>query len=114
MIDDDTRRRLRELGLPEMVDVLDMQARDVTCMQMAFEERMRMAVDYVYEEKRADSVKRMTARARFRFPQADLTSMIYEARGIDRVLVQELGTCQFVHGATNVIIEGCTGTGNYA
>ncbi len=32
-------------------------------------------------------------------------------RGIDGVLIREAGTCQFMESASNVVIEGCTGTG---
>jgi DNA replication protein DnaC len=37
--------------------------------------------------------------------------MIYDGRGIDGVLIREAGTCQFMDSASNVVIEGCTGTG---
>ena len=111
MIDDETRRKLREMGLAEMVEALDLQEADRTCMSVPFDERVRMMVDHAYEEKRAASVKRLTQRARLRFPDAEPGEMIYEGRGIDGVLVREAITCQFMSRAANVVIEGCTGTG---
>jgi len=111
MIDEETRRKLRELNMGEMVDALDMQDSDLACMGVAFDERIKMAVDYVYEEKHAAGVKRLLGRARLRFPEADIGDMIYEGRGIDGVLIREVATCQFMRGAANVVIEGCTGTG---
>lgn len=111
MIDDETRRKLREMNMGEMADGLDMQDADRTCMAMPFDERIRMMVDYAWEEKRAASVKRLTQRARLRFPDAEMGDMIYEGRGIDGVLIREAGTCQFMNRAANVIVEGCTGTG---
>ena len=111
MIDEETRRKLRELNMGEMVEALDMQDSALSCMGMPFDDRMRMAVDYVYEEKHAASVKRLLGRARLRFPDADIGDMIYDGRGIDGVLIRETATCQFMRSAANVVVEGCTGTG---
>lgn len=111
MIDEETRRKLREMSMGEMADALDLQDSDRTCMAMPFEERVRMMVDHAYEEKRASSVKRLVGRAHLRFPDADMGEMIYEGRGIDGVLIREAGTYQFMAESRNVVIEGCTGTG---
>lgn len=111
MIDEETRRKLREMGMGEMVEALDLQERDGTSMAVPFDDRVRMMVDYAYEEKYAASVKRLVGRARLRFPDAEMREMIYEGRGIDEVLIREVGTCQFMARAANVVIEGCTGTG---
>lgn len=111
MIDEETRRKMREMGMGEMVEALDLQERDGTSMAVPFDDRVRMMVDYAYEEKYAASVKRLVGRARLRFPDAEMREMIYEGRGIDEVLIREAGTCQFMGRAANVVIEGCTGTG---
>ena len=80
-------------------------------MGMPFDERVRMMVDHAHEAKRASSVRRLTQRARLRFPDAEPGEMIYDGRGIDGVLIREALTCQFMDRAANVIVEGCTGTG---
>lgn len=111
MIDEETRRKLRELSMGEMVEALDLQEADRTSMAVPFDERIRMMVDYAWEAKRASSVRRLVQRARLRFPDAEMGEMIYDGRGIDGVLIREAGTCQFMESASNVVIEGCTGTG---
>ena len=111
MIDEETRRKLREMGMGEMVEAIDLQDADRTADAMPFGERVRMMVDYAYEAKYASSVKRLLQRAKLRFPDAEMGEMIYDGRGIDGVLIREAGTCQFVDSARNVVIEGCTGTG---
>ena len=111
MIDEETRRKLREMSLGEMVEALDLQDADRTTMAMAFDDRVRMLVDYAYEAKCASSIKRLVQRAKLRFPEAEMGEMIYEGRGIDGILVREAGACQFMETASNVVIEGCTGTG---
>lgn len=111
MVDDETGRKLREPSMGEMVDALDMQDADLSCMSAPFDERVRMMVDYAWEEKRAASVKRLMGRARLRFPDAEMGEFIYDGRGVDGVLIREAGACQFMSQAANVVIEGCTGTG---
>lgn len=68
-------------------------------------------VDNAHNVKWGSSVRRLTQRARLRFPDAKLGETIYEGRGIDGVLVREALTCQFMDRAANVIVEGDTGTG---
>lgn len=111
MIDEETRRKLREMGMAEMIEALDLQEADRTCASVPFDERVRMMVDHAWEEKRASSVRRLTQRARLRFPDAEPGEMIYDGRGIDGVLIRETMACQFMSRAANVVIEGCTGTG---
>lgn len=111
MIDEETRRKLRELNMGEMVEALEAQDADRTTAAVPFDERVRMMVDYAYEAKRQSSVKRLVQRARLRFPDAEMGEVIYEGRGIDGILIREAGTCQFMDSASNVVMEGCTGTG---
>ena len=58
-------------------------------------------------------MERLIKGAHLRFPQADLSSVVYEGRPLRRDLINELGTTQFVSNATDIILEGFTGTGNY-
>ena len=111
IIDEETRRKLREMNMGEMVEALDLQEAGRTCMGMPFDERIRMMVDHVHEEKRVSSVKRLIQRARLRFPDAEPGETIYGGRGIDGALTREALTCQFMGRTANVVIEGCTGTG---
>ena len=114
MTGDETRRKLRETSMSEMVDALDLREGDRTIMSVPFDERVRMVVDHAWEAKRASSARRLTQRARLRFPDAEPGEMAYDGRGIDGVLIREAMACQFMSRAANVVIEGCTGTGNYA
>ena len=54
---------------------------------------------------------RLIRNAHFRLPQVDISDIDYDGRPISRDLVNELGTSQFVANATDVILEGFTGTG---
>ncbi|MCH3947238.1 MAG: ATP-binding protein [Olsenella sp.] len=110
-IDEETRRRLREMSMGEMVDALGLQEADRTCVGVPFDERVRTMVDHAHEAKRASSVRRLTQRARLRFPDAGPGEMTCEGRGTDGVLAREAPASQFMGRAANAIAEGCTGTG---
>ena len=51
MINEETRRKLRELSLEEMINALDIQDRDPSYLHLPFEDRIKMLVDYVYQEQ---------------------------------------------------------------
>jgi hypothetical protein len=51
LLNDDTRRKLRELNLDEFIEAIDSQSKDITYSTMTFEERMRMAIDHLYQAK---------------------------------------------------------------
>ena len=97
--------------MSEMVDALDPREGDRTIMSVPFDERAGMVAGHAWEAKRASSARRLTQRARLRFPDAEPGEMTCDGRGIDGVLIREAMACQFMSRAANVVIEGCTGTG---
>lgn len=112
MIGDETRRKLREMGLDALIEALDTQASDpATYDFMSFEERLGLAVDECYQTKRADRAKRLFRCAKLRYPNADINTMYYEDRDINRNEILQLGTCKFIETNTNIIINGFTGSG---
>ncbi len=111
MINDETRRKLREMAMEEMITALDLQNNDCVYVNLTFDERIKMLVDYVYQEKYNGKVKRLLKQARFRIPNAEIHDIYYLDRGLDRDLLLELSTCQFVHNHSNIIFLGFTGSG---
>ena len=51
LLNEETRRKLRELNLSEMIDAIDTQSQDVGYSTLSFEDRMKLVVDYVYQKK---------------------------------------------------------------
>jgi len=111
MINDETIRKLRELNLPEMVEILQRQENEVAYTCMPFDERIQYVTDYVYQLKQDGRIRRLVRAARFRYPNAEINSIHYEKRGIDKKLLLELGTCAFIRGNHNVVFNGFTGAG---
>ena len=111
MINDETRRKLREMSMEEMICALDIQSSENAYTMMPFDDRIKRLVDYVYQEKYNGKVKRLLKQAHFRIPNAEVHDIHYSERGLDRELLLELSTCQFIHNNSNVIFQGFTGSG---
>lgn len=111
MINEETRRKLQELSLDEMVKALEIQSQQQSCQALPFEERFQLLVDYTYQEKYTNKVKRLTKMARFRFPQATIDDIYYTERNLDRQRILGIASCQFISSHTNLIFQGFTGSG---
>jgi hypothetical protein len=72
MINDETRRKLRELNLSETIDVIDDMDRDVSYISLSFDERIQRLVDYLYQEKFNGKVQRLIRLSKFRIARADI------------------------------------------
>lgn len=112
MINDETKRKLRELGLDDLIGAFEMQDHNSALYtSMPFDERLNLAIDTLYQSKNNNRSKRLIKGAKFRFPDADINTMYYAERGIDKNQIIELSTCQYMRNNTSLIIEGFTGSG---
>ncbi|MFV0341453.1 MAG: ATP-binding protein [Anaerocolumna sp.] len=111
MINDETKRKLRELNLDEIITVLELQQSDINTVTLSFDERMLRLVDYLYQEKYNSKIQRLIKMSKFRIPKAEVHDVYYTARGIDRDKIQELSTCQFIDSNSNIFFQGFTGSG---
>jgi len=111
MMHDETKRKLRELNLPELIDAIESQQSDINCTTLPFDERVQRLVDYIHQEKYNDKVKRLIRMSKFRLPKADTNDIFYSGRGLDRTAIQELSTCQYIGNSASVILHGFTGSG---
>ena len=50
MINEETRRKLREINLGEAIKGLEVQQADPATIALPFDERMQRLVDYIYQE----------------------------------------------------------------
>lgn len=111
MINDETRRKLRELNLGEAITGLEQQQSEPTTISLPFDDRMQRLVDYIYQEKYNGKIQRLIKAARLRFPQADIHGIHYEGRGLNRDLLDGLFNCQYIGGHQSIILQGFTGSG---
>ena len=111
MLDPETKRKIRELRIPGMIEAVEMLDADPAFVALSFDDRLRIVIDHCHQEMENAQVARLLRNARLRLPQADVTNIDYDGRPLDCALIAELATTRFVSRATDVIIEGFTGTG---
>ncbi len=111
MINDETKKKLRELKLGELINAYDVYSKNTDWSSLSFDEKFQMLTDYLYQEKYNNSVKILLSKAKLRIPKAEVNSLIYEGRGIDRNLITELSSCQFISFNRNIVFQGFTGSG---
>lgn len=111
LLNEETRRKLRELNLSEMIDAIDTQSQDVGYSTLSFEDRMKLAVDVVYQKKYNTKVQRLIKMAKFRLTNAAFNDIYYIDRELDRQKLMVLSNCQFIDTSTSVIFHGFSGSG---
>ena len=111
MINEETTRKLREMKLGDMVTALEMQHRDLELSMLPFVERFQRIVDFVYQERYNQKTQRLIKLAKLRLPKADMNSILYAGRNLDKDKLLELFTCHFINYNTNIIFQGFTGSG---
>ena len=111
MINDESRRKLREMNLGEIISGLETQQAEPATLGLPFDDRMQRLVDYVYQEKYNAKIQRLIRSAKLRFPQADMQGILYEGRGLNRELLGNLLNCQYIDTHQSIVLQGFTGSG---
>ncbi|MFI3171697.1 MAG: ATP-binding protein [Eubacteriales bacterium] len=111
MINDETKRKLRELNLSEFITTLELQQIEPATLALTFDERMQRLVDYVYQEKYNSRIQRIIKAAKLRFPQADIHGICYDGRNLKKELLNELFGCQYTRNHQSIVLQGFTGSG---
>ena len=111
MLNEETRRKLRELNLSEMIEAIDNQSQDPFYINLSFEDRMKLAIDFLYQKKFNGKVQRLIKISKFRITNAAYHDICYVDRGLDRQAMAEISTCQFIDTSSSVIFHGFTGSG---
>lgn len=112
LLNEETRRKLRELNLSEMIDAIDQQSQDIGYSTLSFEDRMKLAIDFVYQKKFNSKVQRLVKSAKLRIPSASFNDIYYAAqRNLDKEKLLILSTGQFLDTNSSVIFQGFSGTG---
>ena len=112
MLNEETKRKLRLMNLAPVIDIVDQQDIDVQTVALPFDQRFQRIVDFLYQEKYNEKVKRLVKSARLRFPKADVHDIYYSPnRKINRDIMNELATCRYISENKNVVLQGYTSSG---
>ena len=112
MLNEESRRKIRELKLDELVDILDDQEHRLDVYaSMSFDDRMSLTIDELYYQKNSKRSKRLISSAKLRYPDADINTLILEPRGLNKPRMIALAAESYLMDARNIIINGYTGAG---
>ncbi len=103
--------KLKQLRLKGMLRSWQAMSETRTVHGLAFSEGLEMLLQAEEDERSNSRFDRLLKNARFRY-QASLEELRYDAsRGLDRSLVTELATCQYITKGESLVITGATGCG---
>ena len=112
MLNQPTYDKLVKMRMSAMADAYRQQTKNSTVANLSFDERFAMVVDVEYWSRHNNRLKRNIYQTAFDQPHATLTDINYTAGRLpDRVLIEALGTCEYIREWHNVIIMGATGSG---
>ena len=104
-LDIETKRKLREMGATPLLDAFTAQD-EALVLGMGFSERIALIVDEAHQAFTHSKVDGLIRRAGLRYPKADLRRLdLVEERGLDRSLIAQLGTCTFIEGSAEGLVD---------
>lgn len=105
-------QQLNILGLIGFKSSLEKQADNSSYSKLSFEERLYHLLESEINERSNRKIKRLLAQAKFKDRQASMEDVEYSAkRGLDRLVILSLLTCEFIKKHQNILITGATGVG---
>jgi len=108
---EETFRKLKALRLSVMAKAFEEQLQDPEFSKLSFEDRLGLIVDREWTERENRRLRRRLTEARFRF-QARIEEIDYRKRkGLEKALISELSTCEWIKRHLNLLIVGPTGIG---
>ncbi len=111
MLTQPTIETLRLLKLAGMAQAFQQQQEQPQLHQLSFEERFALLVEAERAQREAQRLKRLLRGAQFR-QQASVEDLDLRAsRGLDKVLLATLATCEWIRQAHCVLLTGPSGVG---
>lgn len=112
MLTEHTLTQLRALRLDGMAHALQNGAAASAEATLGFDERLAMLVQQEIDWRDGKRVARLLKAAKLKHSGASLPDIDWRAsRGLDRGLINELSTCDWLRRGHNVLLTGATGLG---
>lgn len=112
MLMETTLQTLKDLRLPGMLAAFQEQQASAAVASLSFDERFAMLVDREQTWRENRRVTRLLREARLKSSQACLEDVRYGAgRQLDKALIAQLGSCQWIRAHQNLVLTGATGCG---
>ena len=112
MLSNETMNKLRHMKLTGIADALEEQEDALNYREMDFNDRLGLLVDREFSKRQHNRLQRLVNGAKFRNSSACVEDVKYDDdRRLNRNLILELASCNYIPHARNVIITGPTGAG---
>lgn len=112
MRNNETTRKLLEMKLSGMVEVYQEQSRNTDYEKMYFDQRFNLIVDYEYSRRKSNKLNRLIKQAKLNSPTACIEDIEYHPdRHLDKDLILELASCNYIREKHNIILMGASGNG---
>jgi DNA replication protein DnaC len=111
MLNETTMTKLRAMNLKAIGDAFHEQLTGKQCEQMPFEDRFGLLVDIEWMRRENSRLSKLIKNACFPFRSACLEDLDYTTREIDKNLIVNLSTCNYIFNQQNLLILGPTGGG---
>jgi len=112
MLQEPTIEKLHELRLAIMAEAWLQQQKDAKIGALSFDERFALIVDAEHQARDNRRLTRLLKDAQLRIPQACVEDVAAApARGLEKSMLRQLGSCSWVAEHLNVLITGGTGVG---
>ncbi len=112
MLNEPTLDKLRGLRLGTLADTWLEQQGNADVQALGFDERLAMWVDAEWLDRQNKKLARNLREAKLRLGQASVEDIDYPAkRKLEKTVIRQLATCNWVEAHQNVIITGATGVG---
>lgn len=112
MLMEQTLHTLNALRLPGMATAFAEQQTSAAAMSLPFDERFAMLVDREQSWRENRRITRLLREAKLKSSQACIEDVRYGGgRKLDKTLMAQLGSCQWIRSHQNLILTGATGCG---
>ena len=109
-----TIEKLKKMKLSKFAEAYQDQKGNPEYQKMSFDDRLTLLVDLEYDSRVNHTIERNIRNANFYDSTACLEQINYKPeRKIDKALIEELSTNQYIEEGLNVVIAGASGCGNY-
>lgn len=112
MTNEVTVNKLIQMHLTAMADAFRIQMNDRKMSDVSFEDRFGMLVDVEYTSRKNNRLKKLIKDAHFEQNDASIAAIDYgHGRKLNKSLINDLSTCEYIGDYRNVFITGATGSG---
>lgn len=112
MMNEETIRKLTEMRMSAMAESYREQLTNAGYRDKPFEDRFNLLVDHEYARRKSNTLQRLIKQAQFSEPQAAIEDIEYHPdRHLDKNLILELASGNYLQKHFNIILMGASGNG---